>query len=667
MTIFTALLALLSTVEIDNFTPFPSGYSVFQQNGVSRVTVESEDAFFSAAPGTPFLPLAVRVFILPGNCQVTSVSASLEYPASTEYLAAPLAAAPVIQPVGSSAASAFESTTQSITFGNPAVSFHSGHILGAYTIVSCSVNPWIYDADTRELGVSPFCSLQLNLESRENCPPLSDIQAEMLTFRANALADRYGLAPFQGIPHSNTLNDVDYLIITGAGYSGPMSIMEDLITSRGLSFQTLTVDQIDGNWEGLDVQEDIRNCIKHYSENSGTAFVLLAGDETVVPVREVYTECEGCIEFAPSDLYYADLDGSWDDNGNGIYGEYADSLDLYPDVMLGRLLFSTPEGASAVFEKNAAYSDTPSSETWFRNVVLCGAQLFPAIGYTGAKGCEMMADQFPSGFSLTRAYEVAVGDYPDTYFPTLYDGAGWNHYAGHGNDRGVYWADNSGIMTISRMNGFSNPGRTGIHSSIGCHTGDFTDPGVCLADTLLTLPLRGAAAAFFNTSWGWEGYWPEIGSSERLSLNTVEQVYERNASSLGLAFVSALDMEIPLMTGPYDRVMQSVLAYSAFCDPSMQVLGVPRTEPVPPPPFRVVMLSPNPAVGSGVTFKVTGLSVFYDVTVFNIAGRSVIESFILPQNTVFTIETGSLPVGLYFISARAPGGSTEAEGFVLLR
>jgi hypothetical protein len=668
MTIFAVLLVLLSEVETDTFTPFPSGYSVLQQNSVSLVTAGSNEGFFSAAPGAPLLPLAARVFILPGNCEVVSVSASLDYPASEHRLSLPLAAAPVVQSVGESNSSGLTATTQSIAFGNPLVSVHTGHILSAYTIVSCSVNPWIYDAGTRELGLSPFCSIQLGWENSGRQYPVSDLQTEMVNFRAEALAERYGTVPVQSILPAGTRAEVDYLIITGENFTGEVTIMEDLLNSRGLSFLTLTVEEINGNWEGIDVQEDIRNCIKHYSENSGTAFVLLAGDETVVPVREVYTECEGMIEFAPSDLYYADLNGSWDANGNGIYGEDEDSLDLYADVMLGRLLFSTRESAAAVFQKNTAYADVGSSLPWVKKVVLCAAILFPEIGYTGVKGCELMTRQFPPDFDLTRAYQITSGDYPDTYFPVLYDGAGWNHYAGHGNDRGVYWAGTgTAMINISRMNGFNNPGRTGIHSSIACHTGDFTDPGVCLADTLLTLPSGGGVAVFFNTSWGWEGYWPEIGSSERLCLNTVAQVYQQKASTLGLAYTAAKDLEIPLMTGPYDRVMQSVLAYSAFMDPSLEVQGISDSEPFPPSRFQVVMLSTNPMYSGDAAFRVTGQSSFYDVTVYNIAGRAVTESFTIPQNAVSTIATGSLNTGVYFVSARAPGGATASGSFLLLK
>jgi len=669
------LLFLLSASETDLFVPFPSGYSVAVDGNVCTVTVDRSEGFYSAAHQAPFLPLVSRVFVFPGRCEVSSVNTSFEEPVSVEYLLAPLAGAPAVYPVGSSQRTTLTATTGSVKLEDNPVSVHTGHILNAFTVVTCSVSPWVYQNDSHQLGLSPSCSLTIEWEETGLPSNLSVLQTEIVNFRAAAVADRYGLENFHGTSRPGTDSSTDYLIVTGADYLNEIVILENLLETKGLSWQTLTVQEIASGWPGIDTQESIRNCIKHFVFDEGSTYVVLAGDETVVPVREVYTECEGHVELAPSDLYYADLDGSWDENGNGIYGEYADSLDLYPDVLLGRLLFSSPEGASAIFEKNTVYAGVSQSATWYRNVVLCGAMLFPEVGYAGAKGCELMAQNFPDNFDLTKAYELSSGDHPDTYFPVLYGGAGWNHYAGHGNDRGVYWIDNSGILNISRMDGFnsdrsgrrSNPGRTGIHSCIGCHTGDFTDPGVCLPDTLLTLPDGGGVAGFFNTSWGWEGYWPEIGSTERLCNNTVHQVYVQKAPSLGAAYASAIDLEIPNMTGPYDRVMQSIIAYSAFMDPSLEVLGVTSFNPIPPAPFHVVILSANPlAAGEQLHFKVTGISPYYSVSVFDLAGRTAGETVSLAQNTALTMETNTLSTGVYFVSATAPSGKTVSASFVVL-
>jgi len=659
------LLFLLAATETDIFTPFPSGVTAYSESEMVSIDYSGNEGFLSSEPGSPLLPIISRVYLLPGKCSISAVDAQLVFDSNPISSGRPVRAAVPVRPVGSSPFSERLPSLCSISGMEPLISFHCGTILNTYTIVSISVNPWRYSPGSGELYLAGSCAIEFEWNRTSPQITLSRIQAEAVQFRIDQLSERFGTNRETVTGYDS---DIDYLIITGDALEEPMSALTELLETRSLSWEMLSVQDIEGAWSGNDIQEDVRNCIRYYAFNRGTAFVLLAGDEDVVPVREVYTECEGYSETAPSDLYYADLDGTWDLNGNGVFGESADSLDLYADVILGRLLFSTPEEVEVVLGKNLEYAGAGES-AWYRQAVLCGALLFPDIGYTAARGCELTGEEFPSDFTLIKAYEISVGDYPDTYLSALYSGAGWNHYAGHGSENGIWWADFSGIMTIQRTYGFDNPGRYGIHSSIGCHTGDFTSPTTfgCLADTLLTIPDGGGIACFFNTTWGWEGFWPEIGSSERLCLNTVQQVYHQKASSLGLAYTAAKDLEIPLMSGPYDRVMQSVLAYSAFMEPSLEVLGVANFNPFPPQPFRIVINGPVPAISGILPFKVTGPSPSYDVSIHDISGRKVIDTFSLQQNALHNLDTSGLVPGVYFISAESPGDRMITESFVRLR
>ena len=659
--ILPLLLILTSAVENDVFIPFQSGVSFEERSGVTEIRFNEDQGFLSSEPGSPLVPVVSRVFILPGNCDVTSVECKLSFNHETWQLSSPLPGAEVLTSTDRQVTVERTASAEGISGESPVVSCHTGTILSTYTIVSCSINPWKYDRSSGALDLASSCELAVNWETVQGPGNLSPLQAELVNYRLQQISGR-------SIPvQAGSDASVDYLIITSESISSALTPLLSLLDSRSYTTEVVTVQNISGAWSGADVQEDIRNCIRDYVLNQGTAYVLLAGDEDVVPVREVYTECEGLSELAPCDLYYSDLDGSWDDNGNGIYGEWEDSLDLYADVVLGRLLFSTAQEAATVVAKNIEYAGAGDNE-WYRSAVLCGAMLFADVGYVGAKGCRMTTKYFPNNFELTEAYELQTGDHPDTYFPAIYSGAGWNHYAGHGDQGGIWWGDGSAVMAFTRMAGFDNPGQYGIHTAIGCHTGDFTEPATfgCLADTLLTLADGGGIACFFNSTWGWEGYWPEIGSSERLCLNTVKQVYYQKAPTVGLAYTAAMDSEIPLMTGPYDRVMQSVLAYTAFAEPSLEVLGVSHETTFPPQPFRLLMMGPNP-VFTNISFKVTGASTAYNISIFDISGRKVMDTFSLPQNTLHQLDTEGLHPGVYFISARSSGGTSVSESFVKLR
>lgn len=69
-----------------------------------------------------------------------------------------------------------------------------------------------------------------------------------------------------------------------------------------------------------------------YSYNAvGTKYVLLGGDASTIPIRYAY-------DSIPSDFYYSELTSNWDQNCNGIYGEYNDFVDYGAEVYVGRLL-----------------------------------------------------------------------------------------------------------------------------------------------------------------------------------------------------------------------------------------------------------------------------------------------------------------------------------------
>jgi hypothetical protein len=102
-------------------------------------------------------------------------------------------------------------------------------------------------------------------------------------------------------------------------------------------------------------------------------------------------------------------------------------------------------------------------------------------------------------------------------------------------------------------------------------------------------------------------------------------------------------------------------------EPSLEVLGVGSFNPVPPLPFRIVMTGPNPVASDAVSFRVTGASPSYEVSVYNITGRKVLSTFSLQQNTLYSLNISALQPGVYFISATSPGGSMLTGSFVRLR
>ncbi len=144
-------------------------------------------------------------------------------------------------------------------------------------------------------------------------------------------------------------------------------------------------------YEGRDKAEKIRSMIKDFYEKENIKWVLLAGDaeEDLIPIREVYNPdvvvVGGESEYStwddyykPTDFYYGDLTGSWDDNNNSIWGESVeyngdiDEISWVPEVYVGRLPASNPSELSVMINKTLKYETDPYVGAWMNKMLLAG-------------------------------------------------------------------------------------------------------------------------------------------------------------------------------------------------------------------------------------------------------------------------------------------------------
>lgn len=136
---------------------------------------------------------------------------------------------------------------------------------------------------------------------------------------------------------------------------------------NGFTVYTETTENIATAYSGRDLAEKIRNCIKDYYENKGVSFVLLGGDTAVVPVRRLYVDDAPAsrLDSIPSDIYYQCLNGNFDYDNDGIWGEKYDGInggfiDLYAEVYLGRIPAENSEEMSHAVAKTLRFYSNPN-------------------------------------------------------------------------------------------------------------------------------------------------------------------------------------------------------------------------------------------------------------------------------------------------------------------
>ena len=177
-----------------------------------------------------------------------------------------------------------------------------------------------------------------------------------------------------------------YLIITSAALSNAFQRIADYRASAaggGYATRVVTTNAIATAFAGTDMPMKIRACISNAVATLGTEMVLLGGDDTVVPVRNcsVSVVSETTYETnMPTDLYYSGLSGNWNANGNSVYGELADNVDMAWDVVVGRLPIRTATQATNYLNKVVAYeSGSPATN----KIILGGPYAWNT--YTGTK------------------------------------------------------------------------------------------------------------------------------------------------------------------------------------------------------------------------------------------------------------------------------------------
>jgi hypothetical protein len=110
--------------------------------------------------------------------------------------------------------------------------------------------------------------------------------------------------------------------------------LADWKTKKGMPAVVRTVKWIHENYDGDDLQEEIRNFIIDAYKLWGTDWVLLGGDVEIVPDR--WFGDNSVVNDLLATVYYGGLDGTWNHDGDEYYNWYFQA-DPFWDVWVGRL------------------------------------------------------------------------------------------------------------------------------------------------------------------------------------------------------------------------------------------------------------------------------------------------------------------------------------------
>ena len=527
-------------------------------------------------PGGPFLPIRFIQVLLPPFAQVDSILVT-GTPVELRRSGFDLSRNPIfpmqeVNPFDARSTSDFRLNQEVYCSHHlyPTLPYQTYHIGAShgYTILDMGLCP--VQLIPVEGRVFYYLNLTVSITLREkgSLNPLfrgtSEDEAWVKALVCNPeMATRYASLPAVEYPGGlcDPSDQYDYVIITteqnsldhwDTSESTPYnweSLMQRHFT-EGLSCTLVTTQEINAcpdyyNATLLfnDSQAHIREFCKDAYQDWGTQYVLLGADAEFIPARLMSNEYEYNVD---SDLYWSNLDNSFNADHDSLWGEEGDSgFDAYSELFIGRIPCDIPLDVSNWLTKSFSYADSVNPDSlenggFFAANISWGIQGDDIIDFAAIKGTDgwLGSDpgQWPEWLGFLYGFETWNIIHPDASFNLsvrwTYDdpNPGWQQ--GDAVEAFRSAINNNSVTLITgighadsemSLDVYSSEWATLYHNTmpffiidLGCHCGDIdgSDDGV-LGTMLFSSDSALAFGCLYSSGYTWSGVY-DTNSSDAL-------------------------------------------------------------------------------------------------------------------------------------------------------
>ena len=496
------------------------------------------------------------------------------------------------------------------------IEFTGTGFLGGYQLANLLVYPVQYNPVERRIRFYSHIEFQVRYAAGTKEPlPLRHRSAvgkrvyETILKRATMNPDlgRLKLRPRRITGSFIPLGDYEYVIITDTSFVSTFQPLADWKTQKGVPAKIVTTQWIYSQYSGYDSAEKIRNFIKNAYQNWGTLWILLGGDTNIVPDRIVWAmDCEAGMNPDENDvrcdLYFSDLDGTWDANGNHIYGEVEDSVDMYPDVFVGRASCSTFGRAQALVNKLLTYQKNPPVD--YTTKMLFLAEILWSNPYTNSGIGKDMIDELyvpPQFDPITKLYQALGNENWSTVMAAINAGQNIINHDGHCNI--AVMSVGNGALYLYDMDNLHNSPRNSILYSIGCWPAAIDYD--CIAEHFTNNPSGGGVAFIGNSRYGWGSPGnPEYGYSNRFDQQFHASLFVRDIYNIGATVADMKSFYVPFSR--QENVYR-------WCQYQVILLGDPEMPIWTDTPGTFLVHYPDTVIAGASQFPVTVYSGPYGV------------------------------------------------------
>lgn len=557
--------------------------------------LKMENCISTGLPGTPALPLyKVEVLLPPGEI-ISSINV---IPSEMVNVFQGVEIDPNQTPIAMSYQGPFLPTEQNQTIynsddlypqeliDNTKTQYFCGYSIGFFTISPVQYRP-------QSGSISYFPSIRVEINTVSNTETQNNFN---LMYRSN-VCDRERIVrkvdnaeSISLYPSIQTGTDeplIPYLLITTETFANYFDPLMDFKDKCGLMTDLITVSEIQSTYPGDDLQEKIRNCIIDYYLHYNTTYVLLGADDEFIPHRGLYASMNGGGEIdydVPGDIYYAALDGDWDNDNDNIFGEEGE-YDLVHEMVLGRACVDSPAEAQNWVNKQLMYQMEPVVNT-AETALMVGEDLGWITWGSDLK------EEIHNGTPSTQGFPA------NFYVETLYDTPSWS-FSGMGDlmpllNMGPNLVNHMGHASTTYMMKFNgsqindnNCTNNGVDQNFyivysqGCYCGAFdnrTAGGSYTSDCItenFNMIENGAVCMITNSRYGWGNVSGTNGPSQFYDRQFFDALFGEDLTLIGEVNNDSKEDCIPVLNSATLWVYYEL---NLFGDPTLDIWTGTPTE-----------------------------------------------------------------------------------------
>lgn len=511
-------------------------------------------------PGTPVLPALTSKIFIPAGEEVLSVTVEYDQPVPVKgFYTIQFATTPV--PLSYQGIFPVDVPDQTIYQADAAYPpapylLKGSQMMSGARIVITDLFPAVYSPSGG--AVSYFPQMSVTVTTKESFQTGKTVQYR------NAVADNRRISNFvdnkedfilstlsmvKAISVDTVNEQYQYLVITTEAMRTAFQVLTDhRLTPAGGGYTTHieAIEDIEANYTGVDLAEKMRNFIIDAYHDHGTQYVVLGGDcdgeAPVIPTRGAYATVSSYVDSnIPADLYFGCLDGTWNNDGDTLWGEMNDGvdggdIDWISEVYVGRIAADDSTEAANHINKIIAFEISTNNP--FKTLLV---------------GEELDSNPTWGGDRLDWVYAYMNNAPKTKIYDKYWAGNLWpvSEIIGAVNSNDYHWINHLGhsdLTTFMRLYNssisFFNNNKYFLVYTQGCYPASMdsrlSDGTYFSSDSISEVITngygdRGAFAFIGNSRYGWYYQSDITGGSNRLHKEFAEAILVDGHATIGVA------------------------------------------------------------------------------------------------------------------------------------